>query len=185
MSDAAANICKSNGNLATYQNELNGCRTTTDTANINSLVNSLTTINDFFTNQFAQTTDLLMTGDRFYGTAAPSTIISEVSQRNKDLQTQLSSLQKGIGTMKATTERHERDFLDVKASLPDAPPTQNLNVLDDYTMLFLTLSYLVFALTIIFYYTQVNDYSLNSIILSTVGMAVLTCILFVVALLIL
>ncbi len=84
--------------------------------------------------------------------------------------------------MTASTERHERDFLDVKGSLPEKIETRRLNVLDDYTMLLLACSFLLMALSIIFYYTQANNYSLTSILISTIGMAFITCIAYALAL---
>jgi hypothetical protein len=185
MSDSAANICKSNGNLQKFQGELGGCRTGADNEKINTFFSKLDDVQGFFEAQFAQFNDMISTGDKFYGSAASDTVLAEVVARNKDLQGSLEKVQKETKQLQASTERHERDFLDVKGSLPERIPTQNLNVLDDYTMLLLVISYLVMALSIIFYYTQVNDYTISSILISTGGMALITCIAYVTMLMIL
>jgi hypothetical protein len=142
-------------------------------------------VETFFQGQFAQFNDMVAAGDRFNGTSASSTVIAEVAARNKDLQATLDSLQKDTKKLKGSAERHERDFLDVRGALPERLPTQRLNVLDDYTMLLLTVSYLVMALSIVFYYAQVNDYTITSILGGTIGMALITCIVYVMALTIL
>jgi hypothetical protein len=183
--DSAANICKSNGNLQKFQGELGGCRTSADNNNISTFFSKLDDVPGFFEAQFAQFNDMISTGDKFYGSSANATVLAEVVARNKDLQASLESLQKENKQLVSTTERHERDFLDVKGALPERIPTQNLNVLDDYTMLLLTISYLVMALSIIFYYTQVNNYTISSILISTVGMALITCIVYLMTLMIL
>ena len=183
--DSAANICKSNGNLQKFQGELGGCRTGADNTRIQSFFSKLDDVQGFFESQFAQFNDLMATGDKFYGAAANSTVLAEVSQRNKDLQTTLETLQKDTSRLKASTERHERDFLDVKGALPERITTQRLNVLDDYTMLLLTVSYIMMALSIVFYYAQANDYTITSILIGTVGMSLITCIVYVLTLIIL
>jgi hypothetical protein len=75
--------------------------------------------------------------------------------------------------------------LDVRGALPERLPTQRLNVLDDYTMLLLTVSYLVMALSIVFYYAQVNDYTITSILGGTIGMALISCVAYMMTLIIL
>ena len=185
MNDSIANICKSNGNLQKFQGELGGCRTGADNTRIQSFFSKLDDVQGFFESQFAQFNDLMATGDKFYGAAAKSTVLAEVSQRNKDLQATLETLQKDTSRLKASTERHERDFLDVKGALPERITTQRLNVLDDYTMLLLTVSYIMMALSIVFYYAQINDYTMTSILIGTVGMSLITCIVYVLTLIIL
>jgi hypothetical protein len=185
MSDSAANICKSNGNLQKFQSELAGCRTRDDTARLQFFFNKLDDVETFFQGQFAQFNDMIAAGDKFNGTSANSTVIAEVAARNKDLQTTLDSLQKDTKKLKGSTERHDRDFLDVRGALPERLPTQRLNVLDDYTMLLLTVSYFVMALSIVFYYAQVNDYTITSILGGTIGMALISCIAYMMALIIL
>jgi len=183
--DSAANICKSNGNLQKFQGELAACRTGDDTARFQAFFSKLDDVKGFFEGQFAQFNDMLAAGDKFNGTSASSTVIAEVAARNRDLQATLETLQKETKKLKGSAERHERDFLDVRAALPERLPTQRLNVLDDYTMLLLTVSYLVMALSIVFYYAQVNNYTITSILGGTIGMALITCIAYTMALIIL
>ena len=183
--DSAANICKSNGNLQKFQGELAACRTGDDTARFQAFFSKLDDVKGFFDGQFAQFNDMIAAGDKFYGSSANSTVIAEVAARNKDLQTTLETLQKDTKKLKGSAERHERDFLDVRAALPERLPTQRLNVLDDYTMLLLTVSYLVMALSIVFYYAQVNNYTITSILGGTIGMALISCVVYVMALTIL
>jgi hypothetical protein len=183
--DSAANICKSNGNLQKFQGELGGCRTGADNTRIQSFFSQLENVQGFFQDQFAQFNDTIALGDKFYGSAASSTVLTEVSQRNKDLQATLETLQKETKQLRASTERHERDFLDVKGALPERIPTQRLNVLDDYTMLLLTISFLMMGLSVVFYYAHKNNYTISSILVGTVGLAILSCIAYAVALIIL
>ena len=77
--DSAANICKSNGNLQKFQGELGGCRTGADNTRIQTFFSKLDDVQGFFESQFAQFNDLMATGDKFYGAAANSTVLAEVS----------------------------------------------------------------------------------------------------------
>jgi hypothetical protein len=181
MSDSAANICKATGNLTKFQSELAQCRTSADVSRINNVLSAIDDSHNFFSGQFAQFNDLITTGDKFYGSSAASTVITEVAARNQDLNQKLQDIQNKNRELQSTAERHERDFLDVKGNNPEAPPTQRLNVLDDYTMMLLTISYLLMALSIVFYYAQVNNYTISSIALGSVGMAIISCILYVLA----
>ena len=181
MSDSAANICKSTGNVTKFQSELAGCRTSADVGRINNVLSTIDDTQSFFTNQFAQFNDLIATGDKFYGSSAASTIIAEVAARNKDLTQKLHDIQTKNKELQGVAERHERDFLDVKGTMPEAPSTERLHVLDDYTMMLLTISYLLMALSIVFYYAQTNNYTITSILMGTVGMALVSCILYILA----
>jgi len=183
--DSAANICKSNGNLQKFQGELGGCRTGADNTRIQSFFSQLENVQGFFQDQFAQFNDTVALGDKFYGSAASSTVLAEVSQRNKDLQATLETLQKETKQLRASTERHERDFLDVKGALPERIPTQRLNVLDDYTMLLLTVSFLMMGLSVVFYYAHTKNYTISSILIGTVGLAISSCIAYAMAIIIL
>jgi hypothetical protein len=185
MSDSAANICKSNGNLQKFQGELGGCRTEADNTRIQSFFSQLENVQGFFQDQFAQFNDTVALGDKFYGSAASSTVLTEVSQRNQDLQATLDTLQKETKQLHASTERHERDFLDVKGALPERIPTQRLNVLDDYTMLLLTVSFLMMGLSVVFYYAHKYNYTISSILIGTVGLAIFSCIAYAIAIIIL
>jgi hypothetical protein len=185
MSDSEANICKNTGALTTLQSDLAKCRTSQDTAQTKDFFQKLDNVQDFFDGQTAQFNDMIALGDKFYGSSAASTVLTEVRNRNKDLQNTLNTLQKDTKQLQGTTERYERDFLDVKGALPERIPTQRLNVLDDYTMLLLAISYLMMALSIVFYYAQVNDYTITSILIGTVGMALITCIAYAMTLIIL
>jgi hypothetical protein len=102
---------------------------------------------------------------------------------NSDLSGQIQSLNEQIKQLQGTIERHDRDFVDLESTTE--PNTSSIHVLDDYTLWMLILSYTLFALSIIFMYSHTHYYSISSILLSVLGMAIITFFLVVLAIIIL
>lgn len=99
--------------------------------------------------------------------------------------TQNIELQQKKAELIASIEQHERDFVDLRDALPEVLPNTSVHVLDDYTMWVLVLSYGIFVISMIFYYCYTANYSIGSIITSTVGAALLTIFLGVLMILLL
>ena len=99
-----------------------------------------------------------------------------LTQQKQDLTLQIQSL-------KNSTERHDRDFVELEQST--SPNTSSIHVLDDYTLWVLLLSYLIFATAICFYYSHIHLYSISSILTSVGGMTLVSFFLIILAIIIL
>jgi hypothetical protein len=145
---------------------------------------SLDNLNGFFQDQTAQFQQLLTTGDHIFGTAAPVAMIAEIIKRNKELSTNLTNIQNKIVQLRLSTEQNDRDFIDTRESLPDVL-SSDTTILDNYTILLVMLTYLILALSGVFYYAQANDYSMNSILIGTGAGALISILLFVLGIIVL
>jgi len=101
----------------------------------------------------------------------------------KSLTKQKQDLTLQIQSLKSSTERHDRDFVELEQS--PSPNTSSIHVLDDYTLWVLLLSYLIFATAICFYYSHIHLYSISSILISVGGMTLVSFFLIVLAIIIL
>ena len=121
--------------------------------------------------------------------AAYNTAITNLPTNNQlqylksSLSTQKQNLEEEIKQLKGTVERHNRDFIDLESVTE--PNTSSIHVLDDYTLWMLVLSYILFALSIVFMYSHTHYYSISSILMSVLGMAFITFFLFILAIIIL
>ena len=100
-----------------------------------------------------------------------------------DLQEQKKSLNQQIQSITSSTERHDRDFVDLQQVV--VPNVSSVRVLDDYTLWTLMVSYVVFACSIIFWYSHIHFYSLSSIAMSLGGMILVTFLLVALAIIVL
>lgn len=145
---------------------------------------TLDNLAQFFTDQASQYQNLIVTGDKFFGTAAPSTVIADVARRNQDLSGQLTDLQAKILQLRQATEQNDRDFIDTREAMPEVL-SSSTHVLDTYTLFLVSISYIILALSVIYYYAHLHEFSLNSILIAVGGGALATMVLFLVAIVIL
>jgi hypothetical protein len=117
------------------------------------------------------------------GTPIPSTPNSQLNKLYVQLQKQKKDLNQQIQSITSSTERHNRDFVDLEQTV--VPNVSSVRVLDDYTLWTLMISYLLFALSIVFWYSHINVYSLSAIAKSVVGMILITFMLIVLAIIVL
>ena len=101
----------------------------------------------------------------------------------KTLTYQKKQLAAQIKQLKSSIERHNRDFLDLEDVV--IPNTGSIHTLDDYTLWTLVLSYIFFAVAVVFCYSHLNNYTPSAIAISVGGMALISMFLFVLAIVIL
>jgi hypothetical protein len=179
QNDAAA-LCKSQPNqIAQLTQGLASCRSSTESQRNDQLLFSIDDTLGFFSGQTAVFNDLMATGDTFFGTSPSATAVQEVSQRNKDLKKRQTTLMRSVKSSSARMEQMERDFLDVKETLPETLPNQVIHVLEDYTLVVLIAAYLFGAVAVMMYYIGSNGYSLKAILIGTVGVTVISLFLFI------
>ena len=101
----------------------------------------------------------------------------------KTLTYQKKQLAAQIKQLKSSIERHNREFLDLEDVMK--PNTGSIHTLDDYTLWTLIVSYVFFAIAVVFCYSHLNNYTPKAIAISVGGMALISMFLFVIAITIL
>jgi hypothetical protein len=180
--DDSAALCKSNPQqIQQLTQGLASCRSSTESQRADQLLFSVDDTLGFFSGQTAQFNDLMATGDKFLGAVPSSSALEEVRIRNRDLKGRVKKLEAHIQQGHARMEQMERDFLDTKAALPETLPNKIIHVLEDYTLAVLLLAYIFGALAVLFYYVNSNMYSIKSILFGSIGLAVVSIFLFILA----
>ena len=176
-----AAVCRSTPNgLQTLSTQIDSCTTTTEaTRNMNFAENTFKVNKDIETLQ-ALVADSLVMGDTIFGKAGVGEIAKQVQARHKDLVVKKENLKKEIDKKEAIVERSNRDFEDVKNRVPDPQPKRVLNVLEDYTMAFLVISYLFMILAGIYIFTSIADLKIIAFFKALGGSILLTIFLFMV-----
>ena len=114
-----------------------------------------------------------------------SATIQDNVKRLEGLEEQNAYLKQKKAELVSSIEQHERDFVDMRDALPEVLPNTSLHTLDDYTLWILILSYFLFVVSIIFYYCYVSNYTISSILISSVSAAILTIFLFIIMIIVL
>lgn len=100
--------------------------------------------------------DSLGLGDTIFGQFGHNEVSSQLKNRNDDLKKEVDNLMKEIDTSQAIIDRSNRDFIDVKRTLPEKEPKKILHFIEDYTMALLAISYLFMVLIGIYYYSMLT-----------------------------
>jgi len=181
-----ASACKSQLQvIPQLQAGLAACRNTDEVQRASALLSTIDDVPDFFASQTSQFNDLLLTGDSFFGTSASASAIQDVKQRNQELKQTAAASQAAIAKYTTIIERAERDFVDEKDAAPETIRDKVVHVLDDYTLLVLTISYVFFILVGLLYYMASNNYTVTSLIIGIVGASAISLCLTILALILL
>jgi hypothetical protein len=100
--------------------------------------------------------DSLSLGDTMFGQFGHNEVSSQLKKRNDELTLQVESLTKELDKNQSIIDRSNRDFIDVKRTLPETQPKKILHFIEDYTMALLAISYLFMVLIGIYYYSMLN-----------------------------
>jgi hypothetical protein len=87
-------------------------------------------------------TDSLLVGNSMYGPYGHAEVKSEVSERTKELTAKKEELRDEIKKQEAIIHRSDRDFTDVRHSLPETLPENRFHFIEDYTLVFVLIAYL-------------------------------------------
>jgi len=119
----------------------------------------------------------LMMGDSIFGEAGHVDIRNEVKKRNNELKEERDQLRNNIDKKEVIIQKNNRDFSDVKDTLPEVQPNKNLHVIEDYTIAFLTISYLFMIISFIYFYTMTSEEKVSSFFGSLLISSILSIIL--------
>ena len=100
-------------------------------------------------------------GDSIYGTHGVHEITNQVQARNKELKRKKDILKDRITKSDAIIERSNRDFSDVKETVPEPEPKKLLHFIEDYTVAFLGMAYLFMLVALNYLYVRTQSTQLT------------------------
>jgi hypothetical protein len=110
-------------------------------------------LKDLISSEMNAIDDILLVGNNMSGSQSTASIIQTYSQTtNDELKVKKERLKKEIAKKLAIIERSNRDFSDVRDTLPEKLEKKNLHIVEDYTMAVLSIC-LIFAILVFVYYT--------------------------------
>jgi hypothetical protein len=150
--------CRANPNsIQTITTGLQNCMRQEEKDRNNTLASNTLQLKDDINSLHANVTDSLSLGDTIFGQYGHAEITGQLRKRNEDLSLQVKSLTKELDKNQAIIDRSNRDFVDVKRTLPEKQPKKLLHFIEDYTMALLSISYLFMMIIGIYYYSIVNE----------------------------
>jgi hypothetical protein len=96
-------------------------------------------------------------GDAMFGRFAHVEVAREVTNRTEELQKKKDGLEQELREKEAMIQRTNRDFSDVKDALPETLEQQRIKFIEDYTIMFLVLSYVFMILSGIIFYVTLSE----------------------------
>ena len=165
QADQAA-LCKSTNTVPGLYEQINKCSNPQEQGQRASFITSTTDPKSDFDLLTANYNNLILSGDSMLGTMPDDTTLSQIKMRNTELKDRLDSLHESIKKKSAIVERTDRDFVDVKDQHSEVMRSRTVHVIEDYTLVVLSVSFLLLACTLMFLYINANNYSFQSIIMS-------------------
>jgi len=127
-----------------------------ETTRNNTLASNTLQLRDDINSLRANVNNSLALGETMFAQYGYVDANKQIKERNKDLTLQVNSLTKELDKNQAIIDRSNRDFVDVKRTLPEKQPKKILHFIEDYTMALLSISYLFMMIIGIYYYSIVN-----------------------------
>jgi hypothetical protein len=156
--DLNASVCKATPNgLNTLGSEIDNCTSNSElNRNYNFAQKTLNLQTDI---QYASSTvqDTMMMGDTMFGQYGYDDLAKQVRARNTELKSKKDKLLKEVEKDEAVIERSNRDFSDVKDTVPQPQPKRLVRFIEDYTVAFLILSYLFMIICIMYIYISMSE----------------------------
>jgi hypothetical protein len=177
----AASACKAVPNgLNSLNSEINNCTSSVEHNRNTNFAENTYKLQQDITTLSALTTDSLSMGDAMFGQFGHSEITKEVKNRNEELKAKKDKLLTEVEKGEATIERSNRDFSDVKDTLPEPQPKKILRFIEDYTLAILSISYLFMIMASIYIYISISDKKLVAFFQALISSILLTMFLFMI-----
>ena len=149
--------CRANSNsIQTLTTGLKNCMRGEETTRNNTLASNTLQLKSDIDSLRGNVRDSLSLGDTMFGQYGHNEVSAQIRTRNSDLSLQVESLTKELDKNQAIIDRSNRDFVDVKRTLPEKQPRKILHFIEDYTMALLAMSYLFMVLIGIYYNSMMN-----------------------------
>jgi hypothetical protein len=105
-------------------------------------------------------------------------IITDVKSRIDSLDTEKKELEQEIDQQHQLIQTSNRDFSDVKDTLPETQPERFLYFIEDYTLAILSMSYLILVIAVIAFRTYLSSDAWTTFLESLVGAIIFTIFAF-------
>jgi hypothetical protein len=105
-------------------------------------------------------------------------IITDVKSRIDSLDTEKKELEQEISKQHQLIQTSNRDFSDVKDTLPETQPERFLYFIEDYTLAILSMSYLILVIAVIAFRTYLSSDTWKTFLESLVGASIFTIFAF-------
>lgn len=174
--DSTSSSCKTK--LPEIYDKINSCTSTSEFQRNSTLAQNVFNVKNDIDSLKAISQDSLMMGDSVFSTTGNAQIALQIKARNQDLKNKKESLKNEIEHKESIVERSNRDFTDVKDSLPEKYESKSLNVLEDYTVAVLMIAYIFMIFSLIYYYIITSGNIKNGLIFGTVGGIIFSAIIF-------
>jgi hypothetical protein len=123
--------------------------------------------------------DALMVGDSTFTVQGNEKgIVKDVKERIDVLETEKKELEKEIDRQHQLIQTSNRDFSDVKDTIPETQPERFLYFIEDYTLSILAMAYLIMVVAASSFHTYLSLDTWAALLESLVGLSVLTIFLF-------
>lgn len=176
-----ASVCRSTPN---YLNDLFGnisnCQNLTEKQRNEQFGLMISNTQQDISDLKANIMDTMSKGDLLFGTQPHNQVMEQVIERNKELKSKKEHLSNDILQKEAIIERSNRDFSDVKDTIPEPQPKKILRFVEEYTLAVLLLSYVFFIIATIYLYTITSENLITGLLHSIGGSILLSSFLFMV-----
>lgn len=176
-----ASVCKSTPNgLNTLNSEIDTCTSTTELNRNTNFAGNTVKLQQDISSLSSSVMDSLTMGDTMFGQFGYNDIAKQVKVRNEELKSKKETLIENVEKNEAIIERSNRDFSDVKDTVPEPMPKKTLHFIEDWTLAILSISYLFMIIAVIYVYTSISENKLVAFFQSLVGSTLLSLFLFMV-----
>ena len=136
--------------------------------------NDVVEYNDDISDLRSMITNDMTTLNGLYTTSTTSvTTTNQASIQTEQLSKRKKELIKDVEMKEGIINRSNRDFSDVKDTLPEHLPKKTLHVIEDYTMAILAMSYLFMVIAAVYLYTITSTEPMSAM-LRGIGYAIVT-----------
>jgi hypothetical protein len=172
-------VCRSTPNgLNDLNTKIDQCTTSTElNRNTNFAANTFRLQKDI-ESLSSNVQDSLLMGDSMFGQFGYQDIAKQVKDRNHDLKSKKDDMMKEVSKNEAIIERSNRDFSDVKDTIPEPQAKKTLRFIEDWTLAILAMAYLFMIIAAIYIYTATAEIKLVAFGKSFVGSVFLTMFLY-------
>jgi hypothetical protein len=177
--NVTAAVCRSTPNgMNDLNSKIDQCTTSTElNRNTNFAANTFKLQKDI-ESLASNVQDSLLMGDSMFGQFGYQDIAKDVKGRNQELKSKKDDMMKDVSKNEAIIERSNRDFSDVKDSIPEPQPKKTLRFIEDWTLAILAMAYLFMIISAIYIYTATSEIKLVGFGKSLLGSVFLTMFLY-------
>jgi hypothetical protein len=148
--------CRTNDGIQKISTGITSCTRPEEKTKKDKFITNTLHLKEDIASLQANVRDSLAVGESMFGSYGHSDITKQIRDRNDDLKNKKEDLIQDINRKESIIERANRDFTDVKRTLPEKQPKKILHFIEDYTLAVLSMSYL-FMLCIGIYYFSIKS----------------------------